>query len=70
MAKKLEMRYHAPSLPVDLTITGSNSNAFEALQGNARRGGLGKQKLDDLLAASNHGMPRRTHSAFATEGDE
>ena len=55
---------------MDLTITGSNSNAFEALQGNARRGGLGKQKLDDLLAASSHGLPRKTHSAFATEGDE
>lgn len=70
VAKKLEMRYHAPSLPVDLTMASSASGAFEALRGNAPRGGLNKEKLDDALAASMQAMPRRAHAAFAGEGDE
>lgn len=71
VAKKLEMRYHAPPLPVDLSMGGSASSALEALQGNSRRGGLDKRKLDDALRDNGPAIPRRAHSAFAAEsGDE
>lgn len=61
VARQLEMRYHAPPLPVDLSLKGTASGALRALQGNSTRS-LNKSKIDAALNANR--ARRGGHEAF------
>ena len=61
VAKQLEMRYHAPPLPVDLALKGTASSALRALQGPSSRS-LDPSKIDAALSANR--ARRGLHEAF------
>jgi len=68
VAKQLEMRYHAPPLPVDLHMVGSAASALAAIAGKDRRpSGLDLRNLDLALQANSPATRGRNHQAFSEE---
>jgi hypothetical protein len=65
VAKQLEMRYHNPPLPVDLTLKGTASSALRALQPGLSSRTLDSTKIDAALAANK--ARRGFHEAFADD---
>ncbi len=63
VAKQLEMRYHAPPLPVDLNLKGTASSALRGLQPGVSTRTLDSTKIDEALAANR--ARKGPHEAFA-----
>jgi len=66
VAKQLDMRYHAPPLPVSLNMMGTGSEALQALDGS---GGLDKRKIAAALRATSSRSLKSRHEALAESED-